>query len=460
MYKRQPLDDQQLTYAVEVRKSKYGLLSAAGEYLIDIAYNKIQESTEQTLLAEYNNRRGYFDLEGNCIAKTKYASIGKFHDGLAYAKEEKGRYGYLNKKEEWVIAPTYYHCGNFNQGIAWVQEKGRYKIINTQNQTLYEAKNMKLYDGTDSLFIAYQKGEYGVVNYEGKKILKLKYSNIAIDSLTKRITAKKDNKLFLYNFQGEQLLEEGFHHIGEFKNGLAIVKQMYSYGCINTQGKVVIPVIYTKLAPFNEDSLSVVKIKNKYGIINNKGETILEAIYENIRLYSNTTAIVTSEDGDRIWKQATGFTSPLFPKIRYVNELYCHTYQYKSLQTINHYGKKINTKVPVQLHRKIDQSQYIARGKEGKWGVKKNLIWSIPPVFRNIKKTSTGNYIVNQYKFYHIYSHKGNLLSEHDYQSMSMAGEHVIKLERAGKTEYIKTNKEWVLKHKEDIDEEAITNDK
>ena len=456
----EPLDEEKLTYAAEFRRSKYGLLSAKGEYLTDIAYTSMKESTEQTLLAEYNNRRGYFDQEGSCIAKTQYVKIGEFHDGLAYAKLERGKYGYLNKKEEWVIPPAYYHCGNFNQGITWVQEKGNYKIINAQNETLYEAKNTKLYDGTDSLFIAYQKGKYGIINAEGKKILKLKYRNIAIDSLTKRIVAKKDNKLFLYNFQGEQLLEDGLHYIGKFKNGLAIVKQMYSYGCINTQGKVVIPIVYTKLDPFNEDSLAVVKIKNKYGIINNKGETVLETIYENIRLYSNATAIVTSEEGDRIWKLANGFSSPLFPKIRYVNELYCYSIENKILETINHYGKKIKTNVPVQLHKKINQSQYIARGNDGKWGVKKNMIWFVPPVFKQIEETTTGNYIVNQYTSYHLYSHDGALLSEHDYQNVSMAGKNIIKLERAEKIEYIKTNKEWVLKHKDDIDEETITSDK
>ena len=156
------LDEKQQTYAAEFRRSKYGLLSAEGEYLTDIAYTSMKESTEQTLLAEYNNRRGYFDQEGSCIAKTQYVKIGQFHDGLAYAKLERGKYGYLNKKEEWVIPPAYYHCGNFNKGITWVQEKGNYKIINAQNKTLYEAKNIKLFDGTDSLFIAYQKGKYAV----------------------------------------------------------------------------------------------------------------------------------------------------------------------------------------------------------------------------------------------------------------------------------------------------------
>jgi hypothetical protein len=62
----------------------------------------------------------------------------------------------------------------------------------------------------------------------------------------------------------------------------ALVKKDNRYGCINSKGEVIVPIVYDEIGNFGrfDAELALIKRDNKYGLINIKGELVVECIYK------------------------------------------------------------------------------------------------------------------------------------------------------------------------------------
>src|SRR5450830_1605932 len=79
-----------------------------------------------------------------------------------------------------------------------------------------------------------------------------------------------------------------------FSEGLARVELKGKYGYINTQGKMVTPIIYDQVYDFsdNDGGLAEVELKGKWGYINTQGKMVTPIIYDEIDSFSNGLAPV------------------------------------------------------------------------------------------------------------------------------------------------------------------------
>ena len=50
---------------------------------------------------------GYIDTAGQFVIPAKFSDLGKFVDGLAFAREYGGRYGYIDMSGQYAIAPQF-----------------------------------------------------------------------------------------------------------------------------------------------------------------------------------------------------------------------------------------------------------------------------------------------------------------------------------------------------------------
>jgi len=67
---------------------------------------------------------GYLDPEGKWVIPAKFERAGVFHRGLAAVKEPGGKWGYLKPDGTWALEPRFTKARAFTDGLAAVSEKG------------------------------------------------------------------------------------------------------------------------------------------------------------------------------------------------------------------------------------------------------------------------------------------------------------------------------------------------
>lgn len=193
-------------------------------------------------------------LEFNDYTVNKYVYIGEFHEGLARVQNNKGLWGFINKRGKEVIPCQFKDAKSFNEGLAPVcNEEGVWGYIDKKGNFVISCQNHLTFY-TDEYTTAY--------NF---------YDGIA------RVRGSILNWLYI-NRQGEEITKKKFSRINDFKNGLGVVTyyekgvEIYSY--INQDGELFGK--YEWCSSFDDDGFAVIYSKDKYGyyVINREFELI------------------------------------------------------------------------------------------------------------------------------------------------------------------------------------------
>jgi hypothetical protein len=80
------------------------------------------------------------NASGAEIVPVAAKSYGDFSNGLAYAKLEDGKVGFINTKGEWAIQPSFDGVGDFSYGFAVAKSNGAWGIIDTKGKWVCEPK--------------------------------------------------------------------------------------------------------------------------------------------------------------------------------------------------------------------------------------------------------------------------------------------------------------------------------
>lgn len=150
--------------------------------------------------------------------------------------EVDGLWGYRDG-DRVVITPQYQYAGEFSEGRAVV--------------------------GKDDL--------YGLIDYNGELIIDTIFDEVSWDSSA---LAYVDylGKWGCYDRLGKEVITCKYEWVGEFFNGLLLVKNGGKFGYVNLQGMEVIPIQYSDATSFNEYGFAYVTMHGEQFVINKKGE--------------------------------------------------------------------------------------------------------------------------------------------------------------------------------------------
>ena len=178
--------------ACENLNNKYGYLNSEGNIVIPFIYDDAGDFSDglapvykqsgyvNTSIGRLKDYRcGYIDRKGNTVIPFKFepsisANANEFHDGLAaicYVNKElrEIKYGFIDKKGDWVIEPLFDNVSEFDHGVAEVTISKKTGYINKKGDLIIPC----IYD----LYGSYQ-----------------------LDSI---IIVKKDDKEFYFDLQGK-----------------------------------------------------------------------------------------------------------------------------------------------------------------------------------------------------------------------------------------------------------------
>lgn len=232
-------------YAAFKDQGKWGMLYK-GKVIVPPIFDDIDTPNDQGYMRCSNGggkakRHGLADTTGKVLIAPQYNNKLYMSEGMIAVKNNEGKYGYVNIKNERIIDFKYAYASSFSNGRAKVQLT--------------------------------QKGKYGYINKKGKLVIKPKYAKAY--SFEDNLATVKDSSSDLYyliNKRGQRVGKLEFYHTGSFNSGLMPVQlsKRGKYGYVNQQGQMVIAPQYDYARDFSKDKASV-KLGDENYEINTKG---------------------------------------------------------------------------------------------------------------------------------------------------------------------------------------------
>lgn len=181
--------------ALVIRHGHYGFINPEGKTLIKTNQPPCTDFENDVCIRGYKGKQGIMNKNGDLLVVNGLNVIGKFESGFALVKNQGGEtYSFLDRNGKKRFGP-YESAFPFEQGVARVQENGKWGLIDTNGLFIV----MPVYDGMNSLSDEYivtrQNGVYGLATRDGNILAKPEYSIIRFDSSRQVFQLEKENSL-------------------------------------------------------------------------------------------------------------------------------------------------------------------------------------------------------------------------------------------------------------------------
>lgn len=205
---------------------------------------------------------GVVNSEGNEVIPTKYSKIGSFNDGIAIVDEPGKGLGYIDYTGK-VVAPCQYQSAAtyFCEGRAFV----------------------KIGD------------QYGVIDTEGKEVVKPKYDEIE-NFHEGRARVIKDSLCGFIDTDGSEVVPPQYQRAENFsEGGFAFVQKGGKWGTIDKKGKIIIPFEYEWAIIWHSLHNQIYFRKgNKMSLTDFKGNMLIPASFDLVYPFHDDRAAVVS----------------------------------------------------------------------------------------------------------------------------------------------------------------------
>ena len=134
----------------------------------------------------------------------------------------------------------------------------------------------------------------GYINRKGEILIPAKY-NVALPFDNNVARVESEGKASYINPQGKVILDYSTYKAINFYKGFAIVQDAINKtGVIDSQGKIIIPVIYDDIVRNfdGEQQYFIVTLNKKYGLINTNGNMIAQIKYDYLTGFYKNYAVV------------------------------------------------------------------------------------------------------------------------------------------------------------------------
>lgn len=188
-----------------------------------------------------------------------------------------------------------------NVSCLTIQKGTKFGLVNSEGELIYTAENDAAYTAENLGYYSVKKGTlYGIYFFTGKtkKRTAVEFDRIYTDGYG-AIMASKNNKMGIFNLEGEQITPFVYDndYIAQFSGiGYRVTKNK-KRGVIDKLGNEIIPPIYDDVSiSFNlSDDGFKVKTDNTYGIINKDGKVIVPVKFAHISSIRKDYIVVTPQ---------------------------------------------------------------------------------------------------------------------------------------------------------------------
>ena len=186
---------------------KFGFINKGGEIVIPIVYNRVMPFTEGLALVINDlDYCGFINKSGEIVIPFNFQpSANEFSEGLFPAGKGDTKRGYIDKTGEVVIPFVFDRANSFSEGLALVEENGKYGFIDKNGIKVIPLKYDQAYDGfSDGLAGVEKDGKWGFIDKNDKLVIPFIYDFVCSfsDGLAQ---VYKDDEMFYINKKGEKV---------------------------------------------------------------------------------------------------------------------------------------------------------------------------------------------------------------------------------------------------------------
>lgn len=303
---------------------KYGYITTDGREVIPCVYDDIESFKNGKAKVERNGKYGMIDYDGNVLVKCLYSEIGDINENgyawagiggkygiintnnegeviqpieitkayvtttgggtqnidfeakpdfsehdVVYVKNETNKWGLLDKNGRRLVDFNYDYISPFVRGRAWVVNNRKYGVITDEGLVMQMCRFDMVRYLNDETEMSYSPSSAQQSERKYKKDFVMEYFPSETTKQSpmwlrkyKRAYVVENKKVGIMNPDGSMLVEPMYDYIGDFSEGMAVVKLGDLYGYIDDEGKVAITCMYAQAEPFSED-IAAVKLVDK-----------------------------------------------------------------------------------------------------------------------------------------------------------------------------------------------------
>ncbi len=244
-----------------------------------------------------NGKCGFMNDKGGIVIQPAYRYAGDFSDGLARVRADS--YGYIDPTGKMVIEPKFAMAYGFSEGLAWVGTGGRferfsgrfmdgkYGVINKKGgfaiAPSFECLGTPFFRGLAIVETSRNSSDWAFIDRSGRMLRKRQFSEIRPfkDNMARyAISRVTDGEMVgqmafateLTDFYGfldhtyAAAIVPKFERASEFSEGLASAKLKHGkFGFINKRGRFVVKPTFRWAEPFSEGLAAVVLEEEEIG---------------------------------------------------------------------------------------------------------------------------------------------------------------------------------------------------
>lgn len=219
------------------------------------------------------------------------------------------RWGVMDNNSKIIIEPTYKESiiiPNSQKDIFICTEQVNYeentyhtKVLNSQNRELFKeydkVQALENYDENhnlwyeDNVLLVQKDGKYGLVDFDGNKVLETNYDKIeTLKGVKNRLITIQNEKQKLVNCAGKPIINNEYQAIMPLGKEVEnyIIKENNKYGVNN-----LLECKYEEIKPFNNNEIFCVKENGKYKVINREEKVVFNEKFDNIEAIQNNVII-------------------------------------------------------------------------------------------------------------------------------------------------------------------------
>ena len=223
------------------------------------------------MLVQKGDLFGFIDEKGFETIFCQYENALHFQNGVACVKKN-GKWGFININGQNVIpfesdTPSYY-----SHNLIIICKDGKFGAIDINGTICIPLNYDYLSQPSDKVIIGMLNNEMMLMNLEGEEINSKRFDSVGVDPVPLGIEA--DDKLqYWHSWDGYELLER-FPDIFDKRPIVpCIVQKNKRYGYLDTNGKIIIPIIaenmyHPNLTDSEKDKFLITKYREKWGVFN------------------------------------------------------------------------------------------------------------------------------------------------------------------------------------------------
>ena len=268
----------------------WGYIDKNGKTIIEIQYRwatdfqdglaqvmvRVEENGKKTMKTTFIDKKGNEALSKKFDFNSSYESL--FKDGITCIAKD-GKWGFIDKRGEFIIAPVYESARNFSDGFAPVKKEGKWGFINKEGKFVIEPSFESVFPFQESIAAVQIDGKWGFIDKTGKVIIKpvydlMEYDRPKFSEGMARVCI--NNKWGFIDKNGKTVVEPVYEFAGDFQDGMAVVKTGGKVGYLDKTGKTKIAAEFISGEDFRQGLGFVMVSQNpdKYAYIDREGKTV------------------------------------------------------------------------------------------------------------------------------------------------------------------------------------------